>query len=175
MRTAVVLLAVVAGLALAGAANAGTCAVCDQYQEYIPTAGGGSGHHNGGGGGGQSGSQGGSGLSESTQQHLQSSVSAPVASALEQVATSSSLGAPQQTRQKHAGDKKAGHTAMTSKESSPSEVVPTDKVSGSPLSDAVSAAANGGDGHLLAIVLVLAAITAGGAATAFARHRSSGA
>lgn len=169
IRICTALLAVAGGLVFAGTALADDPAVIDQYQVPIPAAGG-SQH---GGGGNQGGGSGGQvSLPGSTQQHLQSSVSAPVASALETVATSPSLGAPQTTLKKKPKTP-AGQTAMTreEKDTAPNVQRPANRLAGNPLDDAVSAAADGGNAHLLAVLVALAVITLAGAALAARRSR----
>jgi hypothetical protein len=171
-RVAIAVVALVLGLAFAGTAMAEAPPVIDQYQEPLPTGGGN--EHTGGdeGSGGGSGG-GGAQLPSSTQSNLAGSVSPPVAEALESVATSPELGAPQGTI-----GKKGKQDAGTGKGSGPSVAPPaSDKstpLTGSPLSDAVSAATDGGNSHLLAVLLALAALTLGGALVAVARRRQTG-
>jgi hypothetical protein len=155
----------VAGLVFAGTAMAGDPGYIDQYQEPFPTGGGN--EHTGGNGNG-----GGSGafeLPSSTQENLSSSVSAPVAEALESVATSPELGAPQGTIRKR---EKAGQGGAGSGSSDP-VVVRVEPLEGSPLTDAVAAATDGGNSHLLGVLAALAGITAGAAGLALARRRRS--
>lgn len=168
VRIGIALLALVAGLVFAGTAMAAP-PVIDQYQEPLPT-GGGNEHTGGNGGSGGSGgsSGGGAQLPSSTQTNLQSSVSAPVADALETVATSPDLGAPQGTiGQKGKQDAAAGSSTEP-------PVVNVEPLTGSPLSDAVSAATDGGNSHLVAVVLALAALTLGACLVAVARRRQAG-
>ena len=167
VRVAIALLALVGGLVFTGAAMADDPSVIDQYQEPLPTGGGN--HHTGGGNGGGSGGTGGAELPSSTQTNLQSSVSAPVAEALETVATSPELGAPQGTISK-AGKRDSG----AGEGSGGPPVVQVEPLEGSPLTDAVAAATDGGNSHLLAVVLALAALTLGGALVAVARRRRTG-
>lgn len=169
VRVAIALLALVGGLVFTGAAMADDPSVIDQYQEPLPTGGGN--HHTGGNGGngGGSGGTGGADLPSSTQTNLQSSVSAPVAEALETVATSPELGAPQGTISK-AGKPDTG----AGEGSGGPPVVQVEPLEGSPLTDAVAAATDGGNSHLLAVVLALAALTLGGALVAVARRRRTG-
>ena len=163
-RIGIALLALVVGLVFAGTAMAAP-PVIDQYQEPLPT-GGGNEHTGGNGGSGGSGgsSGGGAQLPNSTQTNLQSSVSAPVAEALETVATSPDLGAPQSTM----GAKGKQDTAVEP------PVVNVEPLTGSPLTDAVATATDGGNSHLVAVVLALAALTLGAALVAVVRRRQAG-
>jgi hypothetical protein len=165
-RIGIALLALVAGLVFAGTAMAAP-PVIDQYQEPLPT-GGGNEHTGGNGSGGSGGSGGGSGggaqLPSSTQTNLQSSVSDPVAEALETVATSPDLGAPQSTM----GAKGKQDTAAEP------PVVNVEPLTGSPLADAVATATDGGNSHLVAVVLALAALTLGAGLVAVVRRRQTG-
>ncbi len=179
LRVGLVLLVAVLGLVFAGTAMAEDPPVIDQYQEPLPTGGGN--HHTGGNGGnggsggtgggsGGSGSGGGAELPNSTQSNLANSVSAPVAQALESVATSPDLGAPQGTIGKR--DQAGSDTGSGSSFETPA--VNVEPLSGSPLTDAISAATDGGNSHLVAVVLALAALTLGGGLAAAARRRQTG-
>jgi hypothetical protein len=166
VRVAIALLALVGGLVFTGAAMADDPSVIDQYQEPLPTGGG---NTHTGGNGGNGGGSGGAELPSSTQTSLQSSVSAPVAEALETVATSPDLGAPQGTIGKM-GKRDVG----AGEGSAVPPVVNVEALEGSPLTDAVAAATDGGNSHLLAVVLALAALTLGGGLFALARRRRTG-
>jgi hypothetical protein len=168
-RVAIAVVVLVLGLAFTGTAMADP-PVIDQYQEPLPTGGGN--EHTGGdeGSGGASGD--GAQLPSSTQNNLESSVSAPVAEALESVATSPELGAPQGTiGKKSKQDAGAGQGSGGEAPGVPVEIEP---LTGSPLSDAVSAATDGGNSHLLAVLLALGALTLGGGLVALARRRQTG-
>lgn len=152
-RTYLVAFVVVIGLAVAGFASAAP-PVIDQYYEEIPTANGGVG--GGGGGGGGSGSGGGS-LPGPILDQLESSVSPGVASELQEVATSSRLGAPSAMFKKPAqgaGESGSGNTAAAD-----------------PLSSAVTAATDGGEAHLTILVIIIGLITASSIAAAARRRR----
>ncbi|HEX2502275.1 MAG TPA: hypothetical protein VHO73_12535, partial [Methylomirabilota bacterium] len=141
-RIGIVLLGLVAGLVFAGTAMADDPGYIDQYQEPLPT-GGGNEHTGGNGNGGGSGGSGAFELPSATQENLSSSVSAPVAEALESVATSPELGAPQGTIRKRekAGQGDAGPGSGSG--SSDPVVVRVEPLEGSPLTDAVAAATDG--------------------------------
>jgi hypothetical protein len=168
-RLAVAVLLVFSALALPPAAMAGDPPVVDQYQEPFPT-GGGNQHTGGNGDGGGSGSSGAE-LPSSTQTNLANSVSAPVAQALETVATSPELGAPQGTIGKEKRKAGAEEGSRTGPETA---VVDVEPLSGSPLTDAVSSATDGGNTYVVAVLLVLAALTLAGVALAVARRRQPG-
>ena len=154
LRIATALLVVLAGLTFVGTAAADDPGFIDQYQEPFPTGGGN--QHNNGGGGGTGG--GGTSLPSSTLSNLQGSVSGPVATALESVATSDKLGAPQ----KFLDDPQAVGTGSAAEP-------------GSAFSGVVGAAADGGSSRLLAVIVALAALTLAGAlAAAVARRRYAG-
>jgi hypothetical protein len=159
------------GLVAASIASAGPPPVIDQYYEEIPTAnggvgggsgntGGGSGNSGGGSGnsGGGSGS-GGGGLSGPILNQLESSVSPAVASGLQEVATSSRLGAPSAMLEKPAqggGESASGDTAA----------------SGS-VSGTVTAATDGGEAHLTILLILIGLITASAVVVAARRRRQT--
>jgi hypothetical protein len=166
----------VGGLVFAGAALADDPGYVDEYYEPLPT-GGGNEHTGGSGGSGGSGGGGGSGsyeLPSATQENLSSSVSAPVAEALESVATSPELGAPQGTIRKREKARQGDAGSGSGSDSSDPVVVRVEPLEGSPLTDAVAAATDGGNSHLLGVLAALAGITAGAAGLALARRRRSG-
>ena len=157
-RLSVLAFVVLTGLAITSIALASPPPVIDQYYEEIPTANGGvgaGGQGGGGGGGGGSGS-GGADLPAPILNQLESSVSPAVASDLEEVATSSRLGAPSAMFKKPAqggGESGSGGTDA-----------------GDPVSSAVTAATDGGEAHLT-ILLVLIGLITGSALVAAARRR----
>jgi hypothetical protein len=155
-RIAAALITALAGLAVTGTALAAEPPVIDQYNEPLPTGGGndhtgenegGSGQAGGTGGSGGSNDSGGEGspLPSSTQSNLQDSVSAPVATSLQKIATSEELGAPQE-RLGSAG-KRDGEISAAS------------GADGGVVSEAVAAAKEGGSDYLLALGLALMVIT----------------
>jgi hypothetical protein len=150
-RTNLVAFVAVIGLAVAGIASAAP-PVIDQYYEEIPTANGGV------GGGGGSGS-GGGGLPGPILNQLEGSVSPAVASELQEVATSSRLGAPSAMFKKPAqgtGESGSGNTEAAD-----------------PLSSAVTAATDGGEAHLTILLILMGLITAASIAAAARRRRQA--
>jgi hypothetical protein len=150
-RTNLVAFVAVIGLVVAGIASAAP-PVIDQYYEEIPTANGGV------GGGGGSGS-GGGGLPGPILNQLESSVSPAVATELQEVATSSRLGAPSAMLKKPAqgaGESGSGNTEAAD-----------------PLSSAVTAATDGGEAHLTILLILIGLITAASIGAA-ARRRATG-
>jgi hypothetical protein len=151
-RTYLVAFVVVIGLAVASIASASP-PVIDQYYEEIPTANGGVGGGSGGGGGGGSG---GAALPAPIVDQLESSVSPAVASELQEVATSTRLGAPRAMFKKPvlgAGETGSGNTEVAD-----------------PVSSAVTAATDGGEAHLT-ILLILIGLITGSSIVAAARRR----
>jgi hypothetical protein len=155
VRIATLILTLVFGLLLVGPAAADDPSVIDQYQEPFPTGGGND--HTGGNGGQDGGGGGGSQLPESLHSDLDAAVPAPVADSLEVVATSPDLGAPQTTLGNKAPASDSGEAVG----------------SGSPLTDAVSAATDSDSLYLPILLLALGAVTIGGGAFAVARRRQS--
>lgn len=151
-RDGVFLLVLVAGLATASAAWSAGPPVVDQYYEQVPDAGGGA----GGGTGSGSGDGGGQELSPSIQSELESSVPSSTADMLQEVATSPALGAP------------TASLGSSNRGPEKDEAVPS---TDSPFGDAVSAATDGGEAHILAIPIALALITTAGAVLALRRRR----
>jgi hypothetical protein len=147
-------------LVLPGGATAAVPGFIDQYQEPFPTGGGN--QHQGGGGG--TGSSGGSGtqLPASTQAELANSVPVPVAEALESVATSPDLGAPQQTFADKLG---SGSQRADASEAAAATSLP----------DALTASAEAESPYLLAVLLALAATALAGAAALVVRRRRASA
>jgi len=142
---------VVIGLAVTNIALASP-PVIDQYYEEIPTANGGV------GGGGGSGS-GGGGLPAPMLNQLEGSVSPAVASELQEVATSSRLGAPSAMFKKPAQG--AGESGSGSTEAA------------DPLSSAVTAATDGGEAHLTILLILIGLITAASIGAAARRRRQA--
>lgn len=153
-RDAVFLLVLVAGLATASAAWSAGPPVVDQYYEQVPDASGGAG--SGGGTGSGSGGGGAQELSPSIQSELESSVPSSTADVLQEVATSPALGAP------------TSSFGSSSRRPEENEAVPS---TDSPFGDAVSAATDGGEAHILAIPIALVLITSAGAVLALRRRR----
>ena len=146
----------VAGLALPTVAWADDPGFIDQYEEPFPT-GGGNDHSGGGGSGG-----GNIELPGYTQSQLESSVPPSVAEALDSVATSPELGAPQWTFDGASGraSARAGATAADASAAS--------------FPSALSTSAEAENPYLVAVLLGLVATTlVGAAAFAFRRRRSS--
>ncbi|HVD11133.1 MAG TPA: hypothetical protein VNB88_10860 [Gaiellaceae bacterium] len=150
-RAYLVAFVVVIGLAVTNIALASP-PVIDQYYEEIPTANGGV------GGGGGSGS-GGGGLPAPMLNQLEGSVSPAVASELQEVATSSRLGAPSAMFKKPAQG--AGESGSGSTEAA------------DPLSSAVTAATDGGEAHLTILLILIGLITAGSIGAAARRRRQA--
>lgn len=148
-RTSLVAFVVVIGLAVTSIALASP-PVIDQYYEEIPTANGGV------GGGGGSGSGGGD-LPGPIVDQLESSVSPAVANELQEVATSTRLGAPSAMFKKPAqgaGESGSGNTEAAD-----------------PVSSAVTAATDGGEAHLTILLILIGLITASWIAAAARRRR----
>jgi hypothetical protein len=148
-RTYLVAFVVVIGLAFTSIALASP-PVIDQYYEEIPTANGGV------GGGGGSGSGGGD-LPGPIVDQLESSVSPAVANELQEVATSTRLGAPSAMFKKPAqgaGESGSGNTEAAD-----------------PVSSAVTAATDGGEAHLTILLILIGLITASWIAAAARRRR----
>jgi hypothetical protein len=148
-RTYLVAFVVVIGLAVTSIALASP-PVIDQYYEEIPTANGGV------GGGGGSGSGGGD-LPGPIVDQLESSVSPAVANELQEVATSTRLGAPSAMFKKPAqgaGESGSGNTEAAD-----------------PVSSAVTAATDGGEAHLTILLILIGLITASWIAAAARRRR----
>jgi hypothetical protein len=148
-RTYLVAFVVVIGLAVTSIALASP-PVIDQYYEEIPTANGGV------GGGGGSGSGGGD-LPGPIVDQLESSVSPAVANELQEVATSTRLGAPSAMFKKPAqgaGESGSGNTEAAD-----------------PVSSAVTAATDGGEAHLTILLILVGLITASWIAAAARRRR----
>jgi hypothetical protein len=150
-RAYLVAFVVVIGLAVTNIALASP-PVIDQYYEEIPTANGGV------GGGGGSGS-GGGGLPAPMLNQLEGSVSPAVASELQEVATSSRLGAPSAMFKKPAQG--AGESGSGSTEAA------------DPLSSAVTAATDGGEAHLTILLILIGLITAASIGAAARRRRQA--
>jgi len=150
-RAYLVAFVVVIGLAVTNIALASP-PVIDQYYEEIPTANGGV------GGGGGSGS-GGGGLPAPMLNQLEGSVSPAVASELQEVATSSRLGAPSAMFKKPAQG--AGESGSGSTEAA------------DPLSSAVTAATDGSEAHLTILLILIGLITAGSIGAAARRRRQA--
>jgi hypothetical protein len=151
-RAYLVAFVVAIGLAVTGIALASP-PVIDQYYEEIPTANGGV-----GGGGGGSGS-GGGGLPAPMLNQLESSVLPAVASELQEVATSSRLGAPSAMFKKPAQE--AGESGSANREAA------------DPLGSAVTAATDGGEAHLTILLILMGLITAASIAAAVRRRRQA--
>jgi hypothetical protein len=152
-RTYLVAFVVVIGLAVTSIALASP-PVIDQYYEEIPTANGGV------GGGGGSGSGGGD-LPGPIVDQLESSVSPAVANELQEVATSTRLGAPSAMFKKPAqgaGESGSGNTEAAD-----------------PVSSAVTAATDGGEAHLTILLILIGLITASWIAAAARRRRRASA
>jgi hypothetical protein len=152
-RTYLVAFVVVIGLTVTSIALASP-PVIDQYYEEIPTANGGVGGGVGGGGG--SGSGGGD-LPGPIVDQLESSVSPAVANELQEVATSTRLGAPSAMFKKPAqgaGEPGSGNTEAAD-----------------PVSSAVTAATDGGEAHLTILLILIGLITASWIAAAARRRR----
>lgn len=150
-RTYLVAFVVVIGLAVTSIALASP-PVIDQYYEEIPTANGGV------GGGGGSGSGGGD-LPGPIVDQLESSVSPAVANELQEVATSTRLGAPSAMFKKPAqgaGESGSGNTEAAD-----------------PVSSAVTAATDGGEAHLTILLILIGLITASWIAAAARRRRQA--
>jgi hypothetical protein len=148
-RTYLVAFVVVIGLTVTSIALASP-PVIDQYYEEIPTANGGV------GGGGGSGSGGGD-LPGPIVDQLESSVSPAVANELQEVATSTRLGAPSAMFKKPAqgaGESGSGNTEAAD-----------------PVSSAVTAATDGGEAHLTILLILIGLITASWIAAAARRRR----
>jgi hypothetical protein len=148
-RRYLVAFVVVIGLAVTSIALASP-PVIDQYYEEIPTANGGV------GGGGGSGSGGGD-LPGPIVDQLESSVSPAVANELQEVATSTRLGAPSAMFKKPAqgaGESGSGNTEAAD-----------------PVSSAVTAATDGGEAHLTILLILIGLITASWIAAAARRRR----
>ena len=154
-RTCLVAFVVVIGLAVASVASAAP-PVIDQYYEEIPTANGGVGAGGGGGGG-----SGGGGLSEPILDQLESSVPPAVASELQEVATSTRLGAPAATFKKPVHGAGVSGSANTE--------------AADPVSSAVTAATDGGEAHLTILLILIGLITASWIAAAARRRRQASA
>jgi hypothetical protein len=148
-RTYLVAFVVVIGLAVTSIALASP-PVIDQYYEEIPTANGGV------GGGGGSGSGGGD-LPGPIVDQLESSVSPAVANELQEVATSTRLGAPSAMFKKPAQG--AGESGSGNTEAADS------------VSSAVTAATDGGEAHLTILLILIGLITASWIAAAARRRR----
>jgi hypothetical protein len=160
-RAYLVAFIVVIGLAVTSIALASP-PVIDQYYEEIPTASGGVGAGGGGagaGGGGGSGDSGGAGLSAPILDQLESSVPPAVASELQEVATSTSLGAPATTFKKPVNG--AGVSGSASTEAA------------DPVSSAVTAATDGGEAHLTILLILIGLITASSIVAAVRRRRQA--
>ena len=150
-RAYLVAFVVVIGLAVTNIALASP-PVIDQYYEEIPTA-------NGGVGGGGGSASGGGGLPAPMLNELEGSVSPAVASELQEVATSSRLGAPSAMFKKPAQG--AGESGSGSTEAA------------DPLSSAVTAATDGGEAHLTILLILIGLITAGSIGAAARRRRQA--
>jgi hypothetical protein len=150
-RAYLVAFVAVIGLAVAGVASAAP-PVIDQYYEEIPTANGGV------GGGGGSGS-GGGGLPAPILNQLESSVSPAVASELQEVATSSRLGAPGAMFKKPAQGAEGSGSGSTE--------------AADPLGSAVTAATDGGEAHLTILLILIGLITAASIGAAARRRRQA--
>ena len=157
--TYLVALVVVIGLAVTSIASAAAPPVIDQYYEEIPTANGGVGAGGGGAGSGGGGTSGGGSLPAPILDQLESSVPPAVASELQEVATSTSLGAPAATFKKPAQG--AGESVSGSTEAA------------DPLSSAVTAATDGGEAHLTILLILMGLITAASIAAAVRRRRQA--
>jgi hypothetical protein len=151
-RTYLVAFVVAIGLAVTSIALASP-PVIDQYYEEIPTANGGVGAGGGGGGG----ASGGGGLPTPTLDQLESSVPPAVASELQEVATSTSLGAPAATFKKPVNGAGVSGSANTE--------------AADPVSSAVTAATDGGEAHLTILLILIGLITASWIAAAARRRR----
>jgi hypothetical protein len=155
--------AVLASLALAGAAPAAGSedpGAVDQYQEQVPTAGGSQGTGGTGGSGGAGGDS--NPLSTQVKDDLYQAAGQDAA-LLEQVATSSSYGAPV----KVAGSPSPGSTEFGKKR------IGEDSGTSSAISDAMTAVGDGDDGHLGVLAVLLGLIAASGVtASAYRRKRT---
>jgi hypothetical protein len=148
-RTYLVAFVVVIGLTVTSIALASP-PVIDQYSEEIPTANG-----RVGGGGGRG--SGGGDLPGPIVDQLESSVSPAVANELQEVATSTRLGAPSAMFKKPAqgaGESGSGNTEAAD-----------------PVSSAVTAATDGGEAHLTILLILIGLITASWIAAAARRRR----
>jgi hypothetical protein len=152
-RTCLVAFVVVIGLAVSSVALASP-PVIDQYYEEIPTASGGVGGGSGGGG-----SSGGGGLPAPILDQLESSVSPAVAGELQEVATSTRLGAPSAMFKKPAQEAGASESGSTE--------------AADPVSSAVTAATDGGEAHLTILLILIGLITASSIAAAARRTRQA--
>jgi hypothetical protein len=158
--TYLVALVVVLGLAVTSIASAAAPPVIDQYYEEIPTANGGVGAGGGGsGGGGGGGASGGGGLPAPILDQLENSVPPAVASELQEVATSTSLGAPAATFKKPVNGAGVSGSANTE--------------AADPLSSAVTAATDGGEAHLTILLILIGLITAASIGAAARRRRQA--
>jgi hypothetical protein len=155
-RAYLVAFVAVIGLAVTSIASASP-PVIDQYYEEIPTANGGVGAGGGGAGGGGGGTSGGGSLPAPILDQLESSVPPAVASELQEVATSTSLGAPAATFKKPVNG--AGVSGSANAEAA------------DPVSSAVTAATDGGEAHLTILLILIGLITASWIAAAARRRR----
>jgi hypothetical protein len=153
---------VLASLALAGAAPAAGFedpGAVDQYQEQVPTAGG---SQDTGGTGGSGGTGGDSNpLSTQVKDDLYQAAGQDAA-LLEQVATSSSYGAPVKVAGSSPGSTEFGKKRIGE-----------DSGTSSAISDAMTAVGDGDDGHLGVLAVLLGLIAASGVtASAYRRKRT---
>ena len=158
-RMSLVVFVVLTGLAVTSIASASPPPVIDQYYEEIPTANGGVGAGGQGGSGGGGNGSGGADLPGPILNQLESSVSPAVASDLQEVATSSRLGAPSAMFKKPAqgaGESGSGNTEA-----------------GDPVSSAVTAATDGGEAHLTILLILIGLITASAFVAATRRRRQT--
>jgi hypothetical protein len=158
-RAYLVAFVAVIGLAVTSIASASP-PVIDQYYEEIPTANGGVGAGGGGsGGGGGGGASGGGGLPAPILDQLENSVPPAVASELQEVATSTSLGAPSAMFKKPAQGAEGSRSGSTE--------------AADPLSSAVTAATDGGEAHLTILLILIGLITAASIGAAARRRRQA--